>query len=163
MQCKLMWLVGQMLMWSLVLSACKGEIATSPVGIVGYNHTDTRIVQFLVNGGSGGSFVQAHGGGGGITCCVSIPTWWRPALQVEVEWTTDLKNYQRQVVSIPEYDRKAARMTVHFLRNGDVKVFVTSLGLGHPDYPLKGPEAGLIEGEDPVRPHLRRQPSKEAP
>jgi hypothetical protein len=161
MQRKLMWLVGQMLVWSLVLSACKGEIVTATPGIVGYNHTDTSIAHFLLNGGSGGGFTQAHHGGGGTTCCVSIPAWWRPGLQVEVTWTTDQKNYQRQMVSIPEYERGAGRMAVHFLRNGEVKVFVTSLGLGHPDYPLKGPEASLVEGEDPVRPHLRRQPKKE--
>ncbi|WDN48809.1 hypothetical protein [Xanthomonas oryzae] len=30
------------------------------------------------------------------------------------------------------------------------KVFVPLGGLGGPDYPLKGPEAGLYPGEDPV-------------
>jgi hypothetical protein len=162
MQRKLIWLVGQMLVLSLVLSACKGEIVTATPGIVGYNHTDTSIAQFLLNGGNGGGFIKAHGEGG-TTCCVSIPAWWRPGLQVEVTWTTDLKHYQRQVVTIPEYDQRVGDMGVHFLRNGEVKVFVTMLYLGHPDYPLKGPEASLVEGEDPVWPHLRRQPTKETP
>lgn len=54
---------------------------------------------------------------------------------------------------IPKYD-KVGDLAVHFLRNGEVKVFVTNPRLGHPDYPLKGPEAGLNEGEDPVRKDL---------
>jgi hypothetical protein len=76
---------------------------------------------------------------------------WQPGTEVTVKWTSDLKNYSQQRVAIPEYDATASRMAVHFLRNGEVRVFVTSVSLGHPDYPLTGPEAGLNEGEDPVR------------
>jgi hypothetical protein len=35
------------------------------------------------------------------------------------------------------------RFAVHFLRDGNVKVFVTMMSLHHPDYPLKGDEARL--------------------
>lgn len=52
-----------------------------------------------------------------------------------------------RVVEIPKYDLKNADLfSVHFLRNGEVKVFVTGLLLGHRDYPLKGKDAELKPG-----------------
>jgi hypothetical protein len=37
-------------------------------------------------------------------------------------------------------------LNVHFLRDGEVKVFANRLSLWHPDYPLKGKEAELQPG-----------------
>ena len=139
-----------------VLSACQGKEESSPTGIVGYNHTDTTIVQFLINGGNGDSALRPHQGGGSTSCCVMVPDHWRPGLKVEISWTNDLKNYHKKIVPIPKYE-KVGDLTVHFLRNGDVKIFVTHIFLGHPDYPLTGPEAGLRAGEDPVREDWRQQ------
>ena len=45
------------------LAACKGRTASTPVAVLGYNHTDAYIAQFLVNGGSGGS-ADSHSEGG---------------------------------------------------------------------------------------------------
>jgi len=140
-----------------VLAACKGQPAsTTPVGVRGYNHTDNHVAQFLVNGGSGGS-AWPHSAGGTV-CCVVLPDHWAPDQKVEIEWTTDLETYQKATVSIPRYN-EVGSLAVHFLRNGQVKVFVTNLILGHPDYPLTGPEAPLREGENPVWEHLRRPPA----
>ncbi len=136
-----------------VLAACKGQPASTPVGVRGYNHTDNHVAQFLVNGGSGGS-AWPHSAGGTV-CCVVLPDHWAPDQKVEIEWTTDLETYQKATVSIPRYN-EVGSLAVHFLRNGQVKVFVTNLILGHPDYPLTGPEAPLREGENPVWEHLRR-------
>ncbi|HDS1123062.1 TPA: DUF3304 domain-containing protein [Stenotrophomonas maltophilia] len=119
----------------------------------GYNHTDNHVAQFLVNGGSGGS-AWPHSAGGTV-CCVVLPDHWAPDQKVEIEWTTDLETYQKATESIPRYN-EVGSLAVHFLRNGQVKVFVTNLILGHPDYPLTGPEAPLREGENPVAEHLRR-------
>ena len=80
-------------------------------------------------------------------------------MQVEITRTTDLQTYKKVMVAIPEYDR-IGDLAVHFLRSGQVKVFVTNLTLGHPDYPLTGPEAPLREGQDPVVAHLRRIPGR---
>lgn len=135
------------------LTACWKE-ESIPVGIVGYNHTDSNIYQFLVNDGAGGG-TDAHRGGGTTVCCAMVPNRWHPGMTVEISWTTDLKNFRKQVVSVPKYE-KVGDLTVHFLRDGDVKVFVTGIFLGHQDYPLTGPEAGLNPGEDPVREDLRR-------
>lgn len=41
-------------------------------------------------------------------------------------------------------------LAVYFLRTGEVEVFVTSMVLGHPKYPLTGPEAGSSVNESPV-------------
>ncbi|HGM5918364.1 TPA: DUF3304 domain-containing protein [Stenotrophomonas maltophilia] len=139
-----------------VLAACKGQPTSTPVGVRGYNHTDQSIAQFQVNGGSGGS-ARRHSASGTV-CCAVVPDRWTPDLNVEIEWTTDLETYQKATVSIPRYD-EVGSLAVHFLRNGQVKVFVTNLILGHPDYPLTGPEAPLREGENPVWEHLRRPPA----
>ena len=125
-----------------LISACgESMVATN---LVGYNHTDKSIGHFTVNG-KGGAFLQAHKGGGGFTCCVSFPNPWREGYQVTVGWTDDYdENYQERVVSVPKYDASnTGQMSVHFLRNGEIKVFVTLGGLGGKDYPLKGPEAQL--------------------
>ena len=137
------------------LGACKVRSTGIPVGIQGYNQTDTYIPQFMVNGGGGGA-VWSHATSGTV-CCAALPCRWSPDLELEISWTTDLKNYQKVTVPIPKYD-EAGNLGVHFLRNGEVKVFSTIMILGHPDYPLTGPEAGLREGEDPVWEHLRRAP-----
>ncbi len=135
------------------LAACKGQPASTPVGVRGYNHTGQSIAQFQVNGGRGGS-ARRHSAGGTV-CCAVVPDRWTPDLKAEIEWTTNLETYQKAIVSIPRYN-EVGSLAVHFLRNGQVKVFVTNLILGHPDYPLTGPEAPLREGENPVAEHLRR-------
>lgn len=146
-----LWLFGLLFLVSLTAVACRPGAKMSSVGVVGYNHTDTTIVEFVLDGGGGDSFIDAHRGGGSTSCCAPIPHKWQPGFEVAVEWTNDLERYQRKVVAVPKYDEEASQMAVHFLRDGDVKIFVTSLSLGHPDYPLTGPEAGLNEGEDPIR------------
>ncbi len=146
------WVITLLVMMLPPLAACQGRGGTTPVGIVGYNHTDATIYEFLINGGGGGS-VGGHRGGGTTVCCATVPNRWRPGLKVEIKWTTNLKDYQTQMVSIPKYD-EIGDLAVHFLRSGEVKVFVSNPRLGHPDYPLTGPEAGLNEGEDPVRKDL---------
>ncbi|MCD7099302.1 DUF3304 domain-containing protein [Stenotrophomonas sp. MMGLT7] len=147
------WGIALLIMLLPMLASCRGKEESIPVGIVGYNHTDFTIVQFLINGGNGDSALRPHQGGG-TSCCAMVPNRWHPGMTVEISWTTDLKNFHRRVVPIPKYER-VGDLTVHFLRNGDVKVFVTGIFLGHPDYPLAGPEAGLNPGEDPVREDLR--------
>lgn len=145
--------VALLLLLLPALVGCSARPASTSVAVLGYNHTDFSIPQFLVNGGSGGS-ARRHSGGG-MVCCVMVPEQWTPGMQVEITWTTDLRTYKKVMVAIPEYDR-IGDLAVHFLRNGEVRVFVTNLTLGHPDYPLTGPEAPLREGENPVVEHLRR-------
>lgn len=123
-----------------LISACGEE--TISTNLVGYNHTDKDIGDFTVNGKEGG-YLQANSGGTGFSCCIGIPKPWRPDYQVTVKWTDNLgASYKERTVKVPKY-KKLGDFSVHFLRNGEVKVFVTMLALKHPDYPLKGPEAIL--------------------
>lgn len=122
--------------------------------LIGYNHTDQSIGYFTVNG-QGGAFSKAHSGGGIFYCCVSFPRHWKPDYQVTVGWVTgSIDNYQERVVNVEKYDTsQLGNMDVHFLHNGDIKVFITKYALWHPNYPLQGPEAEL----DPNNPSKLRQ------
>ncbi|WP_432241437.1 DUF3304 domain-containing protein [Herbaspirillum robiniae] len=116
-----------------------------------YNHTNHSIdnFEFELKGGkrAAGGFV-GKGEGGGDICCVSVPEQWTPALTVQVRasWEDNAGTVQRisKQVPLPRYSRKdTGHFNIHFLRNGEVKVFVTSLATWHPDYPLKGKDVEL--------------------
>lgn len=130
-----------LLLATLSLVGCFEE-EKATLKIIGYNHTDMYIHRFAVNGYSASNLFE-HAGGGKWACCVTIPRKYRPGLKATIEWETDDdKTYQR-LVEIPPYGSDISSFNVHFLRDGNVKVFVTITGLGHPDYPLKGKEAEL--------------------
>jgi hypothetical protein len=127
---------------------------TKLLDFTAYNHTDEGIAWFAVNiseenGGVAG-FLNAGAGGGGYTCCISLPSQWRTGLTVSITSATvdgETERTKVQIVPIPRYDpATATTMNVHFLRNGAAKVFVTRIMLGHRDYPLKGKEAELKPG-----------------
>lgn len=116
-----------------------------------YNHTDHGIddFEFQLQGGkrAAGGFI-GKGEGSGDICCTSVPQQWTPSLtaRVRASWK-DAAGVARRTsiqVPIPRYGRKdAGHLDIHFLRNGDVKVFVTSLATWHPDYPLQGKDVEL--------------------
>ncbi|MCD7099299.1 DUF3304 domain-containing protein [Stenotrophomonas sp. MMGLT7] len=147
------WEIALLVMLLPMLASCRGKEESIPVGIVGYNHTDSNIYQFLINGGGGGS-VHSHSGGGTTVCCAMVPAHWHQEMKVEIDWTTDLKTFRKRVVNVPRYTQ-VGDLAVHFLRDGEIKVFLTNVRLGHPEYPLTGPEAGLRAGEDPIRDEWR--------
>ncbi|MBO4120786.1 DUF3304 domain-containing protein [Cupriavidus gilardii] len=131
------------------LGSCGDELIGT--NVVGYNHTDKAIGHFTVNGG-GGAYMEPHAGGGKFACCASVPIPWQPGLTMTVGWTDEFdENYRQRVVEVPKYD-KVGDVAVHFLRNGEIKIFVTNYALWHPQYPLKGTEAQLRPGVDPIAP-----------
>jgi len=144
--------VAQLLLIALamgLLCACESEAVGT--NIVGYNHTDKDIGHFTVNG-KGGTYLGAHEGGGGFVCCVAVPASWTPDLTVKIGWTDEHdKNYRERVVPVPRYD-EVGHFAVHFLRNGEIKVFVTMYALWSAHYPLKGADAHLRPGVDPSAP-----------
>jgi hypothetical protein len=141
------------LLIAVTCSACSRESLTL-LDFTAYNHTDQGVGEYSIsipNGGGGGAgYLDPGAGGGGYTCCISIPSVWRPGITVIVSRTTMVNNVEttiKQVVSLPKYDAKtASTMNIHFMRDGSVKAFVTRIMLGHPDYPLKGKEAELKPG-----------------
>lgn len=142
MTSKFRWLLFCCLLLVFPLAACSQEMAS--VEIVGYNHTDHSIGSFGVNG-YGSIFQGRHSGGGKFTCCVNVPLKYKPGMSVKIDWTDEKgENPQVRTVLVPPYLPKAtSTLAVHFLKGGEIKVFVTKYGLGHPDYPLKG------EGDEP--------------
>ncbi|MGO4416908.1 DUF3304 domain-containing protein [Cupriavidus sp. KB_39] len=134
------WIAGLLAALSLAVSGC-GEEPIS-VSMVGYNHTDVGIYAFEVNG-YGGPNIGAHEGGGKFTCCVTVPRIYKPGTTVKVRWVNRIDDVpQERIVAVPPYGpEEIGRFAVHFLRDGNVKVFVTMMALRHPDYPLKGDEA----------------------
>ncbi|MNR54077.1 hypothetical protein D3C85_1742010 [compost metagenome] len=72
-----------------------------------------------------------------------VPLVHEPGMTVKVRWVNRIDDVpQVRFVSVPPYrPDELGRFAVHFLRDGNVKVFVTMMSLHHPDYPLKGDEA----------------------
>ena len=115
--------------------------------LTGYNRTSKTIGAFYVNGEWGGNITPGSGGGS-FVCCVELPVPWRRGLTAKITWEDDEGKTRSREVDVPEYDPNTlSRFNVHFLRNGEIKVFANRLSLWHPDYPLKGQEAELKPGE----------------
>jgi len=119
---------------------------TASAQLVGYNHTDHSISAFYVNGAWGGQLSSGEGGGG-FVCCIDMPTAWHEGYSVLVEWEDQGGTAQKRHVPVPKYDaKKMAAVGVHFLRDGQIKVFASPVFLGHPDYPLQGEQAKMPPG-----------------
>jgi hypothetical protein len=122
------------------------------------NHTLHVINWFSVNG------YRAHGGGGS-SCCIVLPTKWRPGLKANIEWEVDPEphakmpsvtsiefrdayakhsaNYRRYaaVVDIPEWSgTDSCGLSVHFLTCNQIKVTTSCWGHGSPNNPIKEPK-----------------------
>jgi hypothetical protein len=144
----------------IVNVACSQEPATARLELSGYNHTEKSIGGYSVsnphegagagNGSGEAGYLGGGEGGGSFTCCILVPAVWQPGMTVKVTWDGWVKNIQQtvsRVVPVPKYDAKnASTFDVHFLHDGEVKVFVTKYTLGHRDYPLKGKEAEMKPG-----------------
>ena len=147
------------------LAGCTAALPESlPTPIEGYNHTSAAINWFKVNG-AGGSNFGPHLGGGSQTCCVSLPTKWRPGLKVVIEWEKDPDPYayakwperpfsdawnRRMEASKAEYTRHRAvvelepfgefgSLDVHFFPCDVVKVATSNTIYGQPGYPHNEP------------------------
>ncbi|NML32736.1 DUF3304 domain-containing protein [Paraburkholderia antibiotica] len=132
-----------LILFSIALSSCQAKSDTIGLDVTGYNHTDKDIGFYSVNG-QGGSFVARHGQGGSA-CCVSIPEKYIPGMTVTLRWGgEEIGKEQERVVSVPPYTADTAgHIAVHFLKNGDIEVFVTMYYPENANYPLKGSAAKL--------------------
>ncbi|MPQ71093.1 DUF3304 domain-containing protein [Pseudomonas sp. MWU12-2323] len=152
------------LLWVFALPGCSKEIPKIlGAPIEGINHTSAAINHFQVNG-SGGSNLGPYGGGG-QTCCVSLPTQWHPGLTVVVEWEKDplphdysnwperlyseawskrMKEHRtkytrhRAVVEVAPYE-DLGLVNVHFLPCDRVQVSAGATYPGRPDHPYNYP------------------------
>ena len=100
-------------------------------------------------------------------CCVVIPQHWHPGLKATIKWQMDgdwvrdsqgvpiIENgknvliqgpWKQKIVDIPEYKERGDFM-INFFPNDEVKVLVTNVGPGHPNYPYPVPDPeGCWEG-----------------
>ncbi|MDD1964724.1 DUF3304 domain-containing protein [Pseudomonas putida] len=133
------------LLLTLGLIGCEKKpkaIEPSFIKITGYNHTEDYIHQFYVDQGGGGN-VFAYGGGGKFTCCIGVPGEWRPGMMATVRWTTSSsipgthsgETWHEERVPIEPYDDEATTLGVHFLPMGKVRLIISRMGAGNPDYP----------------------------
>ncbi|WP_420233592.1 DUF3304 domain-containing protein [Pseudomonas sp. ABY48] len=145
-------------------SSADNEMAGGNIQAV--NHTLNAINWLSVNG------YRAHGGGGS-SCCVIMPTKWRPGLKTHIEWEVDTDpyayskwpplgtdgyraaqikhkaNYQRHraTVEVPEWPGKeSCALKVHFLTCNQVKVTTACAVYGQPNYPINDP----LETKEPA-------------
>ncbi|MGJ7572720.1 DUF3304 domain-containing protein [Variovorax sp. RB2P76] len=137
------------------------------VGITGYNFTSEGVQEYYVNG-KRGSNLPPYGGGGSLSCCVSLPAEWSSGLTVEVSWitghwTVPIEKIQAmnikeaieccldrrsltKTVPVERYGEEGGRLQVFFLPNDEIQVWVHGAGpqnSSHPSqrgYPEK-PEA----------------------
>ncbi|MCS3361889.1 DUF3304 domain-containing protein [Xanthomonas translucens] len=117
-----------------------GGMATA--NISPYNHTGDYIHQLYIDGQWGGN-ARAYGGGGTFVCCISYPRTWKTGLSAKVRWTTSSSDPQgspeetwhEKVVPIERYEKSGTTLNVHFLPEGQVRLLITNLSAGHPDYP----------------------------
>ncbi|MDD1964721.1 DUF3304 domain-containing protein [Pseudomonas putida] len=132
-------------------------IEPSFINITAYNHTEDYIHQYYVDQ-SGGANVRAYGGGGKFTCCIGVPGEWRPGMMATVRWTTSAsrkskkpytgETWHEERVLIEPYDEEATTLGVHFLPMGKVRLIISRMGAGHPDYP--GPAYPVPPADWPV-------------
>ena len=134
--------------------SCGKESMKTGVSLTAYNHTENGVGSYIVTLTDGTSveagYLAPGEGGGGETCCLSIPSAWNPGMKATISMHI-LKNGKpirvEKIVSVPRYNSSdAGRFVVHFLHDGSLKVFVTKYSLGHRKYPLSGKEAELEPG-----------------
>jgi len=124
-----------------------------------YNHTPDYIHQYYVDGQGGGNS-RAYGGGGSFVCCIVYPKEWRPDLKATVRWTTSssdpkatgdaaTETWHEKTVPIDKYLQPGTRMNVHFLPDGQVRLIITNMTAGLPEYP--GPAAPVKPADFPFQ------------
>jgi len=128
----------------------------SIMGITGYNYTDEGVQEYYVNG-KRGSNLPAYGGGGSVSCCVSLPALWSPDLRVTVDWTIGhwttayetrkhltvqqqidccfTERTLRKTVPIERYGKEGGDVQVFFLPNDELQAWVYDAGPQNPGHP----------------------------
>jgi len=151
------WLLG---LFGLALVGCStadNDMAGGNIQAV--NHTLNNINWLSVNG-------YRADGGGGRSCCIILPTKWRPGLKANIEWEVDPEPYAKikrkttgygfdedawaaheakfqrhnTILDIPEWSgTESCGLSVHFLTCNQVKVTTSCWGYGSPNNPIKEP------------------------
>ncbi|BDT58530.1 hypothetical protein MasN3_20240 [Massilia varians] len=127
-----------------------------PASIVGVQHlgSDHLIHEFYVDKRYYGK-VGEEGGGGGLTCCVTLPKHWYPGLKADVRWeayriikptdpaeeeTVESAGIYRAQVPVESY-REPGLLFVHFFSNGRVRIVVSPFDHTADEHPIRWSDA----------------------
>lgn len=114
-------------------------------GLILINYMDKEVYASVhyskyPNPGEGASSdAGPHSGGGGLDCCVPIPTRWRPGIQMVVwysfkDWQNE--NGQTKIVELPEYpDGRPGALFLVFHGQAEFELYSSVFGPRHPRWP----------------------------
>lgn len=72
--------------------ACNKQSMKTVVSLTAYNHTEHGIGSYIVTLDDGSSaeagYLDPGEGGGGKTCCLSIPATWKPGMEANIVMNT---------------------------------------------------------------------------
>jgi hypothetical protein len=93
--------------------SCSKQSKTT-LNLTAYNHTDDGISWYSVStneGSDGGAgFLDAGAGGGGYSCCVSIPSVWQLGMVVTVTRATIIDGTEKQVSKWCQFQNTMRKM-----------------------------------------------------
>ncbi|MBU9541877.1 DUF3304 domain-containing protein [Burkholderia multivorans] len=131
-------LIGSLL---LTMIGCSDSNDSNPSSVSGYNYTDYYIDQFLITSKShemsaGGSNILPKEAGklrseSGGSCCIGIPTRWRPNMKLVIKWRRDSRPYDKDrsgdqwltaTTEVPPYGPRTAGFVVHFLSDDRIRI-----------------------------------------
>ncbi|WP_208630884.1 DUF3304 domain-containing protein [Ralstonia insidiosa] len=118
--------VGCWMACCLMSSGCVTNSGTVMADIVTFNHTDHDIRNFSINEVTGAG-VARHGASETSLCCLRVPREYQRDFTLTVSWSDDALRPPQTLVAVPPpylAGSNGGHVSVHFLRNGDVKVFV---------------------------------------
>ena len=123
-------------------------------GLILINYTDDDVSASVHNSkfpnpGEGASYDVGPHGGGGVMCCVPIPTMWRPGIKMIVRYHfgkwPESKEVTR-IVELPEYPGgKGGSLYLVFHSETDIELMSTMFGPRHPRWPGRRVEP-MLEG-----------------
>jgi hypothetical protein len=98
------------------------------LGIVGYNYTDTGILDYSVNGA--GAFNLAvstsHSGGGKTACCFGWAPGMKLPMPIRIEWTRNEETWCRQTAMLTDPGPlEPTTLEVHFFPDRHIEVAIT--------------------------------------
>ena len=123
----------------LTLAGCSDANEVNPSGVSGYNYTDNYIHQFRISNenkdlSAGGSNMLPKQTGeqrseSGGSCCIGIPSKWRPGMRVVVKWKVDKiqdgktpGKWYTATTDVPPYGIRTYGFWVHFLPGDRIRV-----------------------------------------
>ncbi|EDT37222.1 DUF3304 domain-containing protein [Burkholderia ambifaria] len=164
-------LVGSLL---LTILGCSDANESNPSSVSGYNYTDYYIDQFRVMSenqdlSAGGANMLPKKAGqqrseSGGSCCIGIPSHWRPGMKLVVKWNIDkvldgkhLGTWYTATTDVPAYGPRTYGFVVHFLPGDRIRVEIED----KPEMPDKPADDDPYIVQGVLDPELNRSEKRE--